>query len=273
MENITHSSSHLFHGSRSTTISGGGFSSSARDHNRNSSVVNIFTGTQTNPSYESALWRPLQYFDPSTGSSNRLAPSADLGWGPQPAYPSNPGSGMGLHVRPPYNDTLNTTGTERILTRRMQPGLDNESVWRPLLSYLGSLISSLSIQRTCYVNNGVQASTEERESPIARYQRHLLVERHGSPLWSPQPHRRLPLSYRQKGISVGDIGVITPQGSFDFLFNICLPRGHPSNPEVLPVGFSPVNLLPTDICELREHDSGSCLLTPSIEKSRLDLQM
>jgi hypothetical protein len=113
-----------------------------------------------------------------------------------------------------------------------------------------------------------QASTEERESPIARYQRHLLLERHGSPLWSPQPHRRLPLSYRQKGVSVGDVGVITPQGSFDFLFSICLPRGHPSNPEVLPVGFSPSNLLPTDICELREHDSGSCLLTSSTEKLR-----
>ncbi|KIJ98157.1 hypothetical protein K443DRAFT_680954 [Laccaria amethystina LaAM-08-1] len=217
-------------------------------------------GTQTNP--------PLSYFDLSTGSSNQLAPFADLGWG-HPASPLNPGSGVGLHFRPRYDDTPNTSGTERMLTRRMQTDLGNESVWRSLLSYFGLLTSSLSsIQRTYNVNHGVQASTEERESPIARYQRHLLVERHGSPLWSPQPHRRLPLSYRQKGVSVGDVGVITPQGSFDFLFSICLPRGHPSNPEVLPVGFSLVNLLPTDVCELREHDSGSCFLTSSTEKLR-----
>ena len=112
------------------------------------------------------------------------------------------------------------------------------------------------------------APTEDNESPIARYQRHLLLERHGFPLWAPQPLRRLPPSYRRTGVSVGDVGIITSQGSFDYLFNICLLHSHPRNPEDLPIDFSPINLLPSDISELREHDSGTCLMTSSIEKSR-----
>ena len=110
--------------------------------------------------------------------------------------------------------------------------------------------------------------TEDKESPIARYQRHLLLKRHGFPLWAPQPLRRLPLSYRRTGVSVGDVGIITSQGSFDYLFNICLLHDHPRNPEVLPMDFSPIILLPSDISELREHDSGTCLMTSSIKKSK-----
>lgn len=111
-------------------------------------------------------------------------------------------------------------------------------------------------------------STDEREPPNARYERHLLVEHHGFPLWAPQPHSRLPLSYRRKGVSIGDVGIITKDGYFDFLFNICLPRGHASNPTFLPTNFSPVYLLPTDVSELRQHDSGSCLLTSTTERLR-----
>ena len=112
------------------------------------------------------------------------------------------------------------------------------------------------------------APTEDKESPITRYQRHLLLERHGFPLWAPQPLRRLPLSYRRTGVSVGDVGIITSQGSFDYLFNICLLHDHPRNPEVLPMDFSPIILLPSDISELREHDSGTCLMTSSTKKSK-----
>jgi hypothetical protein len=112
------------------------------------------------------------------------------------------------------------------------------------------------------------ALTEDKESPISQYQRHLLLEKHGFLLWAPQPLLRLPPSYRRTGVSVGDVGIITSQGSFDYLFNICLSRGQPRNPEVLPIDFSPINLLPSDISELREHDSGACLMTDSIKKSR-----
>ncbi|KAF9001524.1 hypothetical protein BDQ17DRAFT_1244342, partial [Cyathus striatus] len=60
---------------------------------------------------------------------------------------------------------------------------------------------------------------------------------YGFPLWFPQPNRYLPLEYRRKGISVGDVGIITHNGSFDFLFNISLPAEHPINPNDLPDDF------------------------------------
>ncbi|KAF9009625.1 hypothetical protein BDQ17DRAFT_1073564 [Cyathus striatus] len=61
---------------------------------------------------------------------------------------------------------------------------------------------------------------------------------HGFPLWFPQPDRYLPFEYRRKGVSIGDVGVITPNGAFDFLFNISLPAEHPINPNDLPDDFS-----------------------------------
>ncbi|KAF9485681.1 hypothetical protein BDN70DRAFT_974498, partial [Pholiota conissans] len=65
----------------------------------------------------------------------------------------------------------------------------------------------------------------------------------GFPLWIPEPDRCLPLPYRRNGVSIGDIGTITPDGAFSFMFNIFLPAGHPINPPELPEGFKPLKLL------------------------------
>ena len=92
-------------------------------------------------------------------------------------------------------------------------------------------------------------------------------EAHGFPLWIPQPDETLPRSYQQQGVSIGDVGIFTPDGGFDFLFNICLPAGHPSNPEVLPEGFVPLELKSTDFCKFHAHLSHSHLASPFV-KSR-----
>ncbi|KIM47217.1 hypothetical protein M413DRAFT_23455 [Hebeloma cylindrosporum] len=80
--------------------------------------------------------------------------------------------------------------------------------------------TSLPVQRSCDI-----------------YYRQLAVKGRGSPLWIPEPNDRLPIEYRRKGICVGDVGIITDYGGFDFMFNICLPRDHPINPNDLPDDF------------------------------------
>lgn len=53
----------------------------------------------------------------------------------------------------------------------------------------------------------------------------LLPLKEGYPLYQPELHFRLNddvyETYRRKGISIGDIGIIRQGGDFDFLFNIC----------------------------------------------------
>jgi len=72
------------------------------------------------------------------------------------------------------------------------------------------------------------------------YARLLLRKRRGFPLWLPQPHQNLPSEYRRNGVNIGDVGIVTSGGIFDFLFNICLPSNHPINGNRVPDGFRPL---------------------------------
>jgi hypothetical protein len=74
----------------------------------------------------------------------------------------------------------------------------------------------------------------------------------------PQPSADAPPSYDDKGVSVGDVGILTPSGGFDFLFNICLPAEHPNNSGgPLPEGFVPLLTQQRDITESEGHPLGS----------------
>lgn len=64
-----------------------------------------------------------------------------------------------------------------------------------------------------------------RRPPIHIYEEHLSAEGRGHPLWLPEPSRGLPPEYRAQGISIGDVGIIEPSGTFDFFFNIQRPTG------------------------------------------------
>ena len=48
------------------------------------------------------------------------------------------------------------------------------------------------------------------------YLRLMLQHGHGYPLYEPDPDP----GYRRTGVRVGDIGWVTPDGVFDFLFNV-----------------------------------------------------
>ncbi|KIJ07560.1 hypothetical protein PAXINDRAFT_90205 [Paxillus involutus ATCC 200175] len=49
----------------------------------------------------------------------------------------------------------------------------------------------------------------------------------GYPLWHPEPDSNLPKACLTNGLRIGDVGIVTADGSFDLLFNICSPRDHP----------------------------------------------
>ncbi|KAF8158109.1 hypothetical protein B0H34DRAFT_707571 [Crassisporium funariophilum] len=101
----------------------------------------------------------------------------------------------------------------------------------------------------------------------------MLKER-GFPLWIPQPNMNLSNPYRAQGVCIGDVGIITAFGAFDFLFNICLPRDDPINPEQLPDGFVPIHppLQKSDIRKFREFSSRSYLASASIAESQTGQQ-
>ena len=60
-------------------------------------------------------------------------------------------------------------------------------------------------------------------------------------LWAPEPYLQLPLQYRRGGTQIGDVGIITQDGDFDFMFNI-YGRFIPANNDLadFPIGFAPI---------------------------------
>ena len=120
-----------------------------------------------------------------------------------------------------------------------------------------------------YADAGQSPPTEEStiaEPSNSIYKRHMYLKKHGFPLWIPQPNLRLSCSYRRQGVSIGDVGIFTAGGGFDFLFNICLPARHPSNPDELPEGFCRLELKPADVCEFRAHTSYGYIASSSVKK-------
>ena len=92
-----------------------------------------------------------------------------------------------------------------------------------------------------------------RDSEV--YSRLMLKHKRGYPLYRPEPSRGLPIEYRKKGISIGDVGRITPDGGFDFLFNIDSSRASLVNPPCLPRDFQtipPIQIIANDFFQRGE---------------------
>ncbi|KAJ8079805.1 SCF ubiquitin ligase complex subunit cdc4 [Marasmius tenuissimus] len=74
------------------------------------------------------------------------------------------------------------------------------------------------------------------------YCRTLYSLGHGCALWAPEPNDDLPPDYTSSGNRVGDVGLITDDGQFDYIFNICVPVDHPINLyNGVPPGFEPLS--------------------------------
>jgi hypothetical protein len=106
----------------------------------------------------------------------------------------------------------------------------------------------------------------EQDSEV--YARLLMSKRQGFPLWVPQPPDNLPDQYRRNGASIGDVGIITSGGIFEFLFNICLPANDPINGNHVPNNFRPLEPPePIDILKVRvAYNPGTHVASGSIER-------
>ena len=106
---------------------------------------------------------------------------------------------------------------------------------------------------------------------VQQYTKQLLNKGHGYPLHRPALSDLLPIECRDRGVSIGDVGLITESGGFDYLFNIREPRDHPVNLGRSPPNFEMVKLynstdLLTDACWL---PPGESITSAYVKKTRL----
>ncbi|KAF9260136.1 hypothetical protein L218DRAFT_873040, partial [Marasmius fiardii PR-910] len=64
---------------------------------------------------------------------------------------------------------------------------------------------------------------------------------HGCPLWIPEPNNSLSNEYQETGVRIGDVGILTSDGGFDFVFNACCSEDDPVNQFGVPQGFQPLS--------------------------------
>ncbi|KAJ7713031.1 hypothetical protein B0H14DRAFT_3017392 [Mycena olivaceomarginata] len=129
-----------------------------------------------------------------------------------------------------------------------------------------------------YVPNHAESATQPNTSPASLdtvyenrsaleiYWSQLIRQKRGYPLYVPQPQINLPAEYREHGVAIGDVGRVTPEGTFDFFFNIFLPSEHPIHANGTPEDFAPMaGYKPKDVHGLN-HPPGSFVATHTVRK-------
>lgn len=153
------------------------------------------------------------------------------------------------------------------------------------LKYLGKTIFSASDQESSPQadDNVIEVQTYQQDIPSTPssittlppqrsceiYYKNMLAKDRGSPLWKPEPNKNLSVPSRRKGVSIGDVGILTKSGGFCSFFNICLPRDHVVNRKGVPEGFIPLTLADSseDIQRDREFPAYSYLVSQSVKIS------
>jgi hypothetical protein len=91
-------------------------------------------------------------------------------------------------------------------------------------------------------------------------------------MWVPKLPDNLPREYHDRGADIGDVGIITDDGVFDFLFSICLPADHPINLGRTPPRFEHIvlNSFMDLITDDEKHPVGSYVGSMSVEKKNVE---
>ena len=74
------------------------------------------------------------------------------------------------------------------------------------------------------------------------------------------------MEYRKRGVRIGDVGRITPDGAFDFLFNIDSSQASSVNPPTLPKDFETIP--PIEILSDEYFQPGECLLSDHVKQTK-----
>ncbi|KAF9045013.1 hypothetical protein BJ165DRAFT_1369952, partial [Panaeolus papilionaceus] len=105
------------------------------------------------------------------------------------------------------------------------------------------------------------------QEPNRIYERHMLTRVRGYPLWLPEGDLNAPVEKRRVGVSIGDVGMVTSDGYFSYLFNILLPENDPLQPDELPEGYSPVKpLRKNGVSRVKKYKGNSALTSVSVRK-------
>ncbi|PBK90432.1 hypothetical protein ARMGADRAFT_934308 [Armillaria gallica] len=96
---------------------------------------------------------------------------------------------------------------------------------------------------------------------------------HGFPLWFPDMDSNLPAAYRVAGTRVGDLGYITDDGGFAYLFNVCASANDAINEGRVPPNFQPLVLPYPSVRTWQEtHPKPSALTTSHVQQTTIELE-
>ncbi len=91
---------------------------------------------------------------------------------------------------------------------------------------------------------------------------------------SPSPTTTSQLFYRNKGVSVGDLGILADDGGFDFLFNVCAEADDPVNQGHVPPQFQPLRIPSSHaIRKIPFHRKNSSITSAHVSKTTIALKV
>ncbi len=89
----------------------------------------------------------------------------------------------------------------------------------------------------------------------------------------PESDYNLPDVYRDKGVSVGDLGILTDDGGFDFLFNVCAEADDPVNQSHVPPQFQPLRISSShSVRKIPFHRKNSAITSAHVSKTTIAVE-
>ncbi|KAK0199695.1 hypothetical protein DFS33DRAFT_1398311 [Desarmillaria ectypa] len=92
---------------------------------------------------------------------------------------------------------------------------------------------------------------------------------HGYPLWLPQPISNIHPDCVRRGTQLGDLGHLSYDGGFTYLFNVCKDAMDPVNLNRAPPGFTPLTSIPGVREDLAVHKRNTVISSSAAEQRRV----